>query len=105
MSGSALSKLIVYGPGEANTVELNVIVSAPASAFAALIASHNVQPSPTPTAVHPPTPGSASVVTSNVVKLSTLKVTVLSTLVEAAFGLLASSTAALALMLAMTVPL
>ena len=36
-------RLIVYGPGAANTVELKVIVSAPASALAALIASRKVQ--------------------------------------------------------------
>src|SRR5438477_10658338 len=75
MSGSAVNRVIVAAPTDVNAGE-NVIVSAPASALAALIASRNVQPSPTPTAVHCPSPGSASELTSKVVKLSTVKFTV-----------------------------
>src|SRR5581483_8445082 len=37
MLGNAVKRVIVYGPGDAKTVGSKVIVSAPASAFAALI--------------------------------------------------------------------
>src|SRR5712691_2595588 len=72
---SAVRRLMVAGPPDVNA-GANVMVSAPASALAALIASRNVQPSPMPIAVHGPSPGSASELTSNVVKSSLKKVTV-----------------------------
>src|SRR5947209_18648652 len=78
-SGSALVRLIGYGPGEANTVGAKLIVSAPASALAALIASRSVQsllPVPVPSGSQEPSSVSAVVLTTNAVELSLLKVTV-----------------------------
>src|SRR5437016_4457026 len=101
ISGSAVDRVIVAGPPEVKA-GANVMVSAPKSTFAALIASRSVQPSPVPTAVHCPSPGSASELTSNVLKSSLVKVTV--ALLETVLAFPAGSGAAPAGTVIVTVP-